>query len=51
MRLLPEWHDDIGPLSVYFTARKLMPAKTRVFVDFVVEQFRRQRLAKKLSAI
>jgi DNA-binding transcriptional LysR family regulator len=51
VRLLPEWHDDIGPLSVYFTARKLMPAKTRVFVDFVVEQFRRQRLAKKLSAI
>ena len=51
VRLLPDWHDDIGPLSVYFTARKLMPAKTRVFVDFVVEQFRRQRLAKKLSAI
>lgn len=50
VRLLPEWHADVGPISLYFAAAKLMPAKTRVFVDFVVEQFRRQGLAKKFNA-
>jgi hypothetical protein len=26
-----------------------MPAKTRVFVDFVIEAFRRQRLAERFA--
>jgi DNA-binding transcriptional LysR family regulator len=50
VRLLPDWHADIGPLSLYFAGQKLMPAKTRAFIDFVVEQFRRQGLARKFSA-
>jgi len=50
VRLLPEWHADVGPLSLYFAGHRLLPAKTRVFVDFVVEQFRRQGLAKKFAA-
>ena len=51
VRLLPDWHADIGPLSLYFAGQKLMPAKTRVFIDFVVEQFRRQGLARKFSGV
>lgn len=51
VRLLPEWHADVGPLYLYFSAQKLLPAKTRAFVDFIVEQFRRRGLAKKFSAI
>ena len=35
----------------YFAAQKLLPQKTRVFVDFVVEQFRLQGLDKRFSAI
>lgn len=38
-RLLPDWYVDLGPVSVYFSARKALPAKTRVFVDFLVEHF------------
>jgi len=48
-RLLPDWHSDIGPVSLYFTSQKLLPAKTRVFVDFVTEAFRVQKLAQVLS--
>lgn len=50
MRLLPDWYADIGPISIYFGGRKLLPAKTRAFVDFVVEQFKRQGLAKRFLA-
>ncbi len=50
VRLLPEWHADAGPLSLYFASTKLLPAKSRVFVDFIVEQFKRQGLAKKFAA-
>jgi DNA-binding transcriptional LysR family regulator len=46
-RVLPDWHADAGPISLYFPALKLMPAKTRVFVDFVVAEFRRLGLARK----
>lgn len=49
-RLLPDWHGDIGPLSLYFSSQKLLPAKTRAFVDFVTEAFRVQKLAQVLSA-
>jgi len=40
VRLLPGWYSDAGPLSLYYPSRKLLPAKTRVFVDFVMERFR-----------
>lgn len=40
VRLLPGWYSDAGPLSLYYPSRNLLPAKTRVFVDFVVERFR-----------
>ncbi|MFJ7283543.1 LysR family transcriptional regulator [Pseudomonas sp. NPDC099000] len=41
VRLLPDWHADAGPISLYYPSRTLMPAKTRVFIDFVVEAFSR----------
>jgi DNA-binding transcriptional LysR family regulator len=42
-RVLPDWFVDAGTISIYFAAHKLLPAKTRVFVDFVVEQFEKHR--------
>lgn len=39
VRLLPGWHADAGPISLYYPTRTLMPAKTRVFIDFVVGAF------------
>lgn len=50
VRVLPDWYVDAGPLSLYFSAQKLLPAKTRAFVDFIVAHFRTQKLAQRFSA-
>ncbi len=49
VRLVPQWYADAGPISIYYATRTLLPAKTRVFVDFVVEVFRRERLAERFA--
>lgn len=49
-RLLPDWHADLGAVSLYFTSQKLLPAKTRAFVDHVTTACREQNLARRLSA-
>lgn len=48
-RLVPQWYADAGPISLYYANRTLLPSKTRVFVDFVVEAFRRDRLAERFA--
>jgi DNA-binding transcriptional LysR family regulator len=49
VRLLPHWYIDEGPISIYYASRTLLPSKTRAFVDFVAEAFRRQRLAERFA--
>ena len=49
IRLLPGWCADSGPLSLYYPSKKLLPAKTRVFVDFLVGQFRAQDFAAQMT--
>jgi DNA-binding transcriptional LysR family regulator len=49
VRLLPRWYADAGAISIYYATRALLPAKTRVFVDFVVEVFERERLAERFA--
>ncbi|MGF6243859.1 DNA-binding transcriptional LysR family regulator [Paraburkholderia sp. GAS38] len=49
VRLLPHWYTDAGAISIYYATRALLPAKTRVFVDFVVEAFERERLAERFA--
>lgn len=51
LRVLPRWYADGGPISLYFAGGRLLPAKTRAFVDFVVEAFERERLAERFSAV
>jgi DNA-binding transcriptional LysR family regulator len=50
VRLLPEWYADAGDISLYCMHRKLMPAKTRAFVDHVVEASRQARWAQRFAA-
>jgi DNA-binding transcriptional LysR family regulator len=50
IRLLPDWYADAGAISLYYTSRTLLSAKTRVFVDFVVNAFKRERLNVAFSA-
>ena len=44
IRLLPDWYADAGAVSLYYASRTLIAAKTRVFVDFVVNAFKSGRL-------
>jgi len=50
-RVLPDWYVDDGHISLYFAEHKLMPGKTRAFIDFVVEQFAEQGLARRFDAL
>ena len=50
VRVLPDWYADAGTLSLYFSAQKLLPAKSRAFIDFVVSHFRKHKLAQRFSA-
>jgi len=49
VRLVPQWYADGGPISIHYASRTLLPAKTQVFVDFVGEAFRRDRLAERFA--
>lgn len=49
VRLLPRWYVDAGAISIYYPTRSLMPAKTRVFIDFVVEAFERDHLGRRFA--
>lgn len=46
LRLLPGWWRDGGATCIYWPERRLLPLRTRVFVDFVVEEFGRRGFAK-----
>ncbi|MBM7060645.1 LysR family transcriptional regulator [Pseudomonas sp. UL073] len=50
IRVLPDWYVDTGVISIHFAAQKQLPQKTRLFIDFVVEQFRLQGLDRRFSA-
>lgn len=50
VRVLPDWHADLGAISLYFASQKLLPAKTRAFVDFITDAFREKDLARRFSA-
>jgi len=49
VRLLPRWYSDAGAISLYYASRTLLPAKTRAFVDFIGEAFKRDRLAERFA--
>ncbi|CRM40180.1 D-malate degradation protein R [Pseudomonas sp. 24 E 1] len=51
VRVLPDWCVDDGNISIYYAEHKLLPGKTRAFVDFIIEQFAEQQLSQRFSAI
>ncbi|MGO4382357.1 LysR substrate-binding domain-containing protein [Pseudoduganella sp. RAF19] len=51
VRLLPDWHAEVGALSIYYSSKKGLPAKTRVFVDFIIEQFKATGFADRLDRL
>ena len=45
VRVLRAWYAETRPLTIYYTSRKLVPAKVRVFVDHVIREFQASGLA------
>jgi DNA-binding transcriptional LysR family regulator len=50
-RLLPGWHGEVGPLYIYYSSKKLLPAKTRAFVDHVLGQMQASDFAGRLDRL
>ena len=51
VRVLPDWYVDDGNISIYYAEHKLLPGKTRAFVDFIIEQFAEQQWGRRFSAV
>ncbi|WP_455885676.1 LysR substrate-binding domain-containing protein [Pseudomonas spelaei] len=51
VRVLPDWYVDDGNISIYYAEHKLLPGKTRAFVDFIIEQFASKALGQRFSAV
>lgn len=49
-RVLPDWYVDAGPISLYFASQKLLPAKTRAFIDHLIELSRDQKWGRRFDA-
>ena len=46
VRLLPGWYSDAGSVSIYYSSKRMLPAKTRAFVDFVLKRFQSAEFAR-----
>ncbi|WP_249676615.1 LysR family transcriptional regulator [Pseudomonas abieticivorans] len=51
VRVLPDWYVDDGSISLYYAEHKLLPGKTRVFIDYVIEQFAARGWGRAFSAV
>ena len=49
VRVLRQWYAETRPLSIYYTSRKLVPAKVRVFVDYIVQEFQASGQAARIK--
>jgi DNA-binding transcriptional LysR family regulator len=49
VRVLPRWYADAGSISIYYSTRVSLPAKTRVFIDHVIEEFQHHRYAERFA--
>ncbi|MGN8343663.1 LysR family transcriptional regulator [Pseudomonas sp. SMV71] len=51
LRVLPDWYVDDGNISIYYAEHKLLPGKTRAFVDFIIERFAQLGWGERFSAV
>ncbi|EIK95549.1 LysR family transcriptional regulator [Pseudomonas sp. M47T1] len=49
-RVLPDWYVDDGFIWLYYAEHKLLPGKTRVFIEYLQAQFLAQDLAMRFTA-
>ena len=50
VRVLPSWYAEFGTVSLYYASTRNLPGKTRAFVDFLLEYWKREKLAERFLA-
>ncbi len=50
VRLWPQKLAEAGTISLLYPSRRLLPVRTRAFIDFLVECFQREELDRRLAA-
>lgn len=51
VRVLPAWYGETRPLSIYYSSRKLAPAKVSAFVEYVVAEVRLRGLDRRFGTV
>jgi len=51
VHVLPDWTSESRPLSIYYSSRKHLPAKVRVFVDHIVGETKARRYRDIFAAL
>jgi DNA-binding transcriptional LysR family regulator len=51
VRLLPDWCADLGSINLYYASRAHLAAKTRVFVDYLLDAAKRERWDVRFSGL
>lgn len=51
VRVLNTWAWDAGALSLYYPGSKLLPARTRAFIDYLVTEFRSMGWSQRFSKL
>jgi len=49
VNLFPEWCDELFSLYIYHPSRHFVPAKLRVFVEFLVSSLQAEEIPRSLS--
>lgn len=42
IQMLPEWQSDSAPIRLVFPSRKFLPARTRLFIDYLIDFFKEE---------
>ncbi len=50
VRVMPSWYAEGGPVMIYFSSQRLLPARTRIFIDLLTAHFKQQKLAQRFRA-
>jgi DNA-binding transcriptional LysR family regulator len=50
VRVLPSWYAEFGTVSLYYASSKNLPGKTRAFVDFLLDYWKREKLSERFLA-
>jgi DNA-binding transcriptional LysR family regulator len=46
IQLLPDWRSESAPIRIVFPSRQFLPARTRLFIDYLAKFFKSENEAR-----